>query len=55
MEQMGPRSTGNEECLAKPFSVEVLLRKVRQVLDCGESPANDEAEEEWVKRACGSA
>jgi two-component system cell cycle sensor histidine kinase/response regulator CckA len=32
-EQMGPREGGREECLAKPFSVEVLLRRVRVMLD----------------------
>lgn len=52
VEQMSPHAAGAEECLAKPFSVEVLLRKVRQVLDRNETP---EAEEDWVKRACGSA
>lgn len=32
-EQMGRREAGWEECLAKPFSAEVLLRKVRGILD----------------------
>ncbi len=32
-EQMGLREGNEEECLAKPFSTEVLLRKVRQQLD----------------------
>ena len=32
-EQMGLREAMREECLAKPFSTEVLLRRVRQVLD----------------------
>ena len=32
-EQIGPREGGEEECLAKPFSKEVLLRTVRQRLD----------------------
>jgi CheY-like chemotaxis protein len=31
-EQMGLRE-GNQECLAKPYSTEVLLRRVRQRLD----------------------
>jgi CheY-like chemotaxis protein len=34
-EQMGRREVGMEECLAKPFSVGVLLRSVRQALDGG--------------------
>jgi two-component system cell cycle sensor histidine kinase/response regulator CckA len=52
MEQMNQPAGGVEECLAKPFSVEVLLRKVREVLDCGKAPA---AEQDWVRRACGNA
>jgi two-component system, cell cycle sensor histidine kinase and response regulator CckA len=52
VEQMPLHAAGGEECLAKPFSVDVLLRKVRQVLDCRETP---EAEQDWVRRACGSA
>lgn len=32
-EQMGPRESKSEECLAKPFSAEVLLRRVRHMLD----------------------
>jgi two-component system, cell cycle sensor histidine kinase and response regulator CckA len=52
VEQMGEPTTGVEECLAKPFSVDVLLQKVRQVLDCAKAPA---ADENWVRRACGSA
>ena len=32
-EQMRPQQAGSEACLAKPFSVGELLRKVRQVLD----------------------
>ena len=39
-EQMA-RLTGNDdECLAKPFSTEGLLRKVRQSLDVGTAPGN---------------
>lgn len=55
VEQMGQHSAGFEECLAKPFSVEVLLRKVRQILDYVEPTAGATIEERWVKRACGSA
>lgn len=32
-EQMGLREGNQEECLAKPYSTEVLLRRVRQRLD----------------------
>jgi len=32
-EQIGKREAGTEICLAKPFSVGVLLREVRQVLE----------------------
>ena len=32
-EQMGLREAKAEECLAKPFSTEALLRRVRQLLD----------------------
>jgi CheY-like chemotaxis protein len=32
-EQMGPREGNEEECLAKPFTKELLLRTVRQRLD----------------------
>lgn len=32
-EQMALQETNSEECLAKPFSTEVLLRRVRLVLD----------------------
>src|SRR5208282_2926745 len=52
IEQMYQPAAGVEECLAKPFSVEVLLRKVRQVLD-GEKV--QERDEDWVRRACGNA
>src|SRR5271169_602645 len=34
-EQMGMQDTKGEECLAKPFSTEALLRRVRQLLDQG--------------------
>ena len=36
-EQMGLREWEGEECLAKPFSSEVLLRRVRQLLDGGKA------------------
>jgi len=32
-QQMGLQAEGSEECLAKPFSAGVLLRKVRQMLN----------------------
>jgi two-component system, cell cycle sensor histidine kinase and response regulator CckA len=32
-EQMGLNRAGQEECLAKPFCTEVLLRRVRRLLD----------------------
>ena len=35
-EQMGLQKTRPEELLAKPFSTETLLRRVRQLLDCGQ-------------------
>jgi len=35
-EQMGRRGAEHEECLAKPFSTEVLLQSVRHLLDHGE-------------------
>jgi CheY-like chemotaxis protein len=35
-EQMGRRGAEHEECLAKPFSTEVLLQSVRHLLDQGE-------------------
>jgi len=31
-EQMGLRGTANEDCLAKPFSTEVLLQRVKRML-----------------------
>jgi two-component system, cell cycle sensor histidine kinase and response regulator CckA len=55
VEQMGQESGGIEECLAKPFSVDVLLRKVRQILDCVEPSAGAAVEHQWAKRACGNA
>jgi CheY-like chemotaxis protein len=35
VEQMRASEARYEECLAKPFSSGVLLRRVRQVIDCG--------------------
>jgi two-component system, cell cycle sensor histidine kinase and response regulator CckA len=37
-EQLGPGET-HEECLAKPFSASVLMRKVRQMFESGEGAA----------------
>ena len=50
-EQMGPRGTMQEECLAKPFSTEVLLGRVRQMLDRVELPIGSEP---LLTRACGT-
>jgi len=52
IEQMSPPAAGTEECLAKPFSVEVLLRKVREVLDGAKTRA---PEADAIKHACGNA
>jgi CheY-like chemotaxis protein len=52
VEQMVEPTTDVEECLAKPFSVDVLLQRVRQVLDSAKTPVT---EGNWVRRACGSA
>jgi len=41
--QMGLQVQGSEECLAKPFSARVLLRKVRKVLD-GDEPLGGEGD-----------
>jgi CheY-like chemotaxis protein len=51
-EQMGTREGSQEECLAKPFSAEVLLRRVRQRLDSGERPI---ANEDSIRHACDNA
>jgi CheY-like chemotaxis protein len=51
-EQMGTREGSQEECLAKPFSAEVLLRRVRQRLDSGERPI---ANEDSIRHACDTA
>lgn len=50
-EQMGPRGTTQEECLAKPFSTEVLLGRVRQVLERTGLPMGAE---DRLTHACGS-
>jgi CheY-like chemotaxis protein len=50
-EQMGPRGTMQEECLAKPFSTEVLLGRVRQLLDRAGLPIGAE---DLLTRACGT-
>jgi two-component system, cell cycle sensor histidine kinase and response regulator CckA len=49
VEQMGLRE---EEYLAKPFSTDVLLRKVREVLDRTGLPV---ASEDPLRPACGNA
>ena len=51
-EQMGLRESKLEECLAKPFSAEVLLRTVRQLLDRGETRMGTE---NLVRPACDNA
>jgi CheY-like chemotaxis protein len=51
-EQMGVREAKSEECLAKPFSTEVLLGRVRQLLDHG---ALGSETEDPVRRACDNA
>jgi DNA-binding response OmpR family regulator len=50
-EQMGPRGTMQEEYLAKPFSTEVLLGRVRQLLDRAGLPIGAE---DLLTHACGS-
>ena len=50
-EQMGPRGTMQEECLAKPFSTEALLGRVRQLLDCVGLAVGAEYQ---LTHACGS-
>ncbi len=50
-EQMGRREAKNEECLAKPFSTEALLRSVRRLLDDGEIGI---AAGDLVTPACGN-
>jgi len=50
-EQMGRREGKHEECLAKPFSTEVLLRSVRRLLDDGGIRV---ASVDLVTQACGN-
>jgi DNA-binding response OmpR family regulator len=50
-EQMGRREAKPEECLAKPFSSEVLLRRVRQLLD---GTGLGIGTEDLVTHACGN-
>ena len=51
-EQMAVREAKLEECLPKPFSTEVLLRRVRQLLDCREIRIGTE---DLVRHACDNA
>lgn len=50
-EQMG-QPGAEEECLAKPFSTDVLLRRVRRMLD---RPGLPTATEGLLRPACGNA
>ncbi len=50
-EQMGVREAKREECLAKPFSAEMLLQTVRQLLDGGVVAMGAESP---VRHACGN-
>ena len=50
VEQMGLQEAMPEECLAKPFSTEVLLRRVRQLLDRTRLIGT----EDRLRPACGS-
>ena len=51
-EQMGLQDGDQEECLAKPFSSEVLLRRVRQQLDRSRLGIGTE---EFVRPVCDNA
>lgn len=51
-EQMGRREAKSEELLAKPFSTETLLRRLRQLLDCSGLRIRIE---EVVRQACDNA
>jgi DNA-binding response OmpR family regulator len=51
-EQMGRREAKSEELLAKPFSTETLLKRVRQLLDCSGLRIRIE---EVVRQACDNA
>jgi CheY-like chemotaxis protein len=48
-EELGLRAENPEELLAKPFSTPVLLKKVRQLLDCSRIPPQ---KYEAAGRAC---
>jgi len=50
-DQMAVPGTKHEECLAKPFSTEVLLRRVRQLLDPRRLVAGTE---DLLKHVCGN-
>ena len=50
-EEMALLEAKQEECLAKPFSTEVLLRRVRQLLDPRRLVAGTE---DLLKHACGN-
>ena len=50
-EQMGLRDAMHEECLAKPFSTEALLGRVRQMLDRVGLPRGSD---HLLTHACGS-
>ena len=50
-EQMGLRESQLEGCLAKPFSTDVLLRRVRQLLDRAPLQTGGEG---TLTRACGA-
>ena len=51
-EQMSAHGPEQTEFLAKPFSTGLLLRRVRELLDCRKSWSGEQAS---VRRACGSA
>ena len=50
-EHMGPRGSREEECLAKPFSTEVLLGRVRELLGRVRLPVGTET---VLTHACGT-
>lgn len=54
-EQMGLRGAKPEEFLAKPFSTQTLLRRVRQLLDRNELRIGKEEEEEAVRHVGDNA
>jgi two-component system cell cycle sensor histidine kinase/response regulator CckA len=51
-EQMGPSDEHDGDCLAKPFSTALLLRKIRRVLDCEQMLAGEQSH---VRHAAGNA